>query len=153
MSVFIRLKSLSEFYEGFYCFEMYRNKENTRQCLPTIRPHVCSMHSAALSLSYNALIVQVCAFTPFENLCNIENIVFSQQSLLLAKSKINKSVGFSGFLGDLRIKLSIKSEVKAIKHVVFLAFFFIRTWHILACYLLCLGYMYSVTFCGVSLLL
>lgn len=95
-----------------------------RQCLPTVSLHACSVHSAALSLSYNAVIVQVRAFTPFENLCNIENVVFSQQSLLLAKSKISKSVGFSGFLRDLRIKLSIKSEVKDTKHV-FIAFFFI----------------------------
>ena len=115
--------------------------------------HACSVHSAALSLSYNAVIVQVHAFTLFENSCNIENIVFSQQSLLLAKSKISKSGGFSSFLRDLRIKLPIKSKEKAVKHVFFIAFFFIWTWHILTCYLLCLDCMYSVTFCGVSLLL
>ena len=96
-----------------------------RQRLPAISLHACSVHSEALSLSYNAVFVQVCAFTPFENLYTIENIVFSQRSLLLAKSQVSKSVGFSGFLRDLRIKLSIKSEVKATKHVVFMAFFFI----------------------------
>lgn len=102
-SIFIRLESLRSVKAS--TVQKRGDRKTVRPWLPATEPS-CLRHAqhrpdSIMLLSKFILLLHLRTYAIWQTLC-------SSQNQLLAKSKISKYVGFSGFLRDLRIKLSIK---------------------------------------------
>lgn len=74
LSIFIRLKSLSSV--KALVVQKWGDKKHMRPHLPAMEPSRLRHAQYSIEPILHAIIVQVHTFTPFENLCHIENTVF-----------------------------------------------------------------------------